>query len=186
MDILIQKNIPIGAGLGGSSADTAAVIKGISRLQNLKINPQVLLPLGADVPYMFVGGNARIQGVGEIITPIALPKLYIAVVVGDGISISTRDSYQAYDSVGGDKIDIDSFLKTLSNPKNALQTASQILQPKIATLCGYLVEAGFKNVVMTGSGGGVVGYTTDKDEFENCLATLRDRTKNQRIKVYTD
>lgn len=61
VDILIEKNIPIKSGLGGSSADAAAVAIGMEELYSLKnIDIQTLLKVGSDVPYMYVGGTKRV------------------------------------------------------------------------------------------------------------------------------
>lgn len=82
--INIQKNIPLSAGLGGGSADAAAVILGLNRLfgnpLNMEKMSELALKLGADVPYFLYGGTVLVSGIGEICTPISpLPKCYIVV-----------------------------------------------------------------------------------------------------------
>ena len=76
-DITLEKHLPSGAGLGGGSSDAATVLLGLNRLWGLNWPRQKLLELaaqlGADVPF-FVGGNhAFVQGIGEQLTPLALP-----------------------------------------------------------------------------------------------------------------
>lgn len=69
--IYIDKNIPSSAGLGGASADAAAVLTGINKLFDLNIGPKKLnelgVKIGADVPFFLVGGCAHITGIGQII-----------------------------------------------------------------------------------------------------------------------
>ena len=75
--IRLVKRIPVGAGLGGGSADAAAALLGLQALWKKTLPPAQLdalaLSLGADVPYCLRGGAARVGGVGERITPLAMP-----------------------------------------------------------------------------------------------------------------
>lgn len=75
--IAIDKQVPWGAGLGGGSSDAATVLLGLNRLWNLGLDRRALLELGvklgADVPFFIGGRDAWVEGIGEILTPIALP-----------------------------------------------------------------------------------------------------------------
>ncbi len=84
VNINIQKNIPLSAGLGGGSADAAAVILGLNKLfgnpLNMKKMTELALKIGADVPYFLYGGTVLVSGIGEICTPISpLPDCYIVL-----------------------------------------------------------------------------------------------------------
>ncbi|KAB2873303.1 MAG: 4-(cytidine 5'-diphospho)-2-C-methyl-D-erythritol kinase [Ideonella sp.] len=83
-DIHIDKRVPAGAGLGGGSSDAATTLLALNRLWGLHWPLERLaalaLTLGADVPFFVHGRNAFVQGVGEQITPIDLPALWLAVV----------------------------------------------------------------------------------------------------------
>jgi 4-diphosphocytidyl-2-C-methyl-D-erythritol kinase len=83
-DIHIDKRVPAGAGLGGGSSDAATTLLALNRLWGLHWPRERLaslaLGLGADVPFFVHGHNAFVQGVGEHVTPIALPRLWLAVV----------------------------------------------------------------------------------------------------------
>jgi 4-diphosphocytidyl-2-C-methyl-D-erythritol kinase len=87
----IEKRIPVGAGLGGGSADAAAVLRAAADLDvglPAEELAAVALELGADVPFQLRGGAALVRGVGEILEPLPVPELWAAVVF-PGIEIST-------------------------------------------------------------------------------------------------
>jgi 4-diphosphocytidyl-2-C-methyl-D-erythritol kinase len=83
-DIHIDKRLPSGAGLGGGSSDAATTLLALNRLWDLRWPTDRLgalaLELGADVPFFVHGRNAFVEGVGERITPLELPRLWLAVV----------------------------------------------------------------------------------------------------------
>ncbi len=96
--ISIKKNIPLSAGLGGGSADAAAVLIGLNALFNLNIHKDKLIELGAklgaDVPFCLVGGTARCLGVGDKIEKIN-PKTGSAfLLVVPNIEVSTQGRLQ--------------------------------------------------------------------------------------------
>lgn len=90
--IEITKNIPSGAGLGGASSNAAAILKLVSKLTNFEFNLKEIAKIGADVPVSYVGKSQIFTGIGEQITEIKLPKLYILLVKPD-IHSSTADMF---------------------------------------------------------------------------------------------
>ena len=76
VEIDLQKEIPMGAGMGGGSSDAASALIGLNTLWNLNLSKETLcdlgLKLGADVPFFIVGQNAFVEGIGEKIQEIAL------------------------------------------------------------------------------------------------------------------
>ncbi len=178
VNIEIEKRIPQKAGIGGSSADAGAVARGMQQLFGLQEIPfELLLEVGSDVPYMYLGGNKRIQGVGEKVSSVSLPKLYKVLVV-DGIGVDTKQSYQNYDLYGGENQDIDKFLVDVHNGSatftNALQKGSMKLNKNIKESIQALKECGFA-ACMTGSGSGVFGIEYDKASFDYKLTKLIKR-----------
>lgn len=95
IEVWLDKRIPIAAGLGGGSADAAAVLRGCARLFGLKrqtVEP-LAAPLGADVPALLRGGCLRMDGIGEILTPVPCPRLTFVVAVCN--RSSTAETYRA-------------------------------------------------------------------------------------------
>lgn len=94
--ISLTKNIPVAAGLGGGSADAAAVLRGLNDMWQLGLAAQELqelaTPLGADIPMCLAGVAAMIGGGGEKISPLALPPLHL-LIVNPGIPVATKDVF---------------------------------------------------------------------------------------------
>ena len=91
----LVKRIPAGAGLGGGSADAAAVLRWAGVL-----DPAVAAGLGADVPFCVVGGRALVTGIGEVVEPLGF-EAFTAVLVTPALTVSTPEVYRAWDALGG-------------------------------------------------------------------------------------
>ncbi|HVF64518.1 MAG TPA: 4-(cytidine 5'-diphospho)-2-C-methyl-D-erythritol kinase [Casimicrobiaceae bacterium] len=94
--IRLAKRIPMGAGLGGGSSDAASVLLGLNRLWRID-RPRAELEalavtLGADVPFFVHGENAFVQGMGERLTPVSLPRRWIALAVPN-VNVPTAEIY---------------------------------------------------------------------------------------------
>ncbi len=99
--IVILKRIPIGAGLGGSSADAAAVLTALNGRYNALSQDSLAelgLNIGADVPFCMVGGCARCKGVGEVMEPLAAGEYHL-VVAGCGAKLTTARVFKHYDGM---------------------------------------------------------------------------------------
>ena len=92
----VDKQIPHGGGLGGGSADAAAVLRwaGIDDLRPSAAE------LGADVPFCLVGGRARVSGIGEVVEPLPRRAATVTLVVPP-LHVSTPAVYRAWDELGG-------------------------------------------------------------------------------------
>lgn len=182
--ITLHKNIPVGAGLGGGSADAAATVRLLeqhyaNRLDNDTRNG-LLLSLGADVPVCYGEQSCRMRGIGEKITAVAkIPRLHIALV-WPGQPSFTKDIFDIYDgrytielphipdfSDGKELID---FLKTTEND---LQSPAEKLYPVIAQ-ARLLMEQqkGCALSRMTGSGSCIFGLFYDEQDALNACSTL--------------
>lgn len=84
-DIEVEKNIPIGGGMGGGSSDAATVLLALDRLWGTGFGPDALAELGAglgaDIPFFIHGANAWVEGIGEKVTPLALDPAWYLVLV---------------------------------------------------------------------------------------------------------
>lgn len=174
--IVIKKNVPEGAGLGGSSADAGAVARVLKELYSLpEIDENVLLSVGSDVPYFYRGGDARVSGTGEKVEKIELPPIYTVVVVPPG-RVNTGECYRKYDEIGGESGDADAFIERLKKgenpqPFNALARAAVMLNESTGEALKLVKRAGFAGGI-TGSGSAAFGMETDKAKFAFNLKKL--------------
>ncbi|MEL7603743.1 MAG: 4-(cytidine 5'-diphospho)-2-C-methyl-D-erythritol kinase, partial [Bacillota bacterium] len=161
--IRIQKRIPRMAGLGGASADAAAVLAGLNRLYDAHLDNHALaalgVKLGADVPFALIGGAARAKGVGEQLKPLHLKTPFFAVVVKPYAGVSTAEAFRRYRasaplSIGAVeyalmKGDIPLFEQYAGN---ALGIAALSIAPEIMKAASALKAAGAAKALMSGSG----------------------------------
>ncbi len=94
--IHLNKQLPHGAGIGGGSSDAAAVLNALAA-EGLTVPPELPLSLGADLPVCMVARGARMQGIGEQITPVPLPELP-ALLVNPGCHVPTGAVFSALQS----------------------------------------------------------------------------------------
>ena len=103
--IVLTKNIPIQAGLGGGSSNAASTLKALSRIflknrsskETKKLLRKIACRLGADVPFFLEGGCALASGIGEKIVPLPSPQKFWLVILKPEIGLSTREVYQWFD-----------------------------------------------------------------------------------------
>lgn len=170
--IRLAKRIPVGAGLGGGSADAAAVLLGLTRLWGLDASGEELASLaatiGSDVPFCLVGGQCRVSGVGDRLRQIDCAYSYDVVIVQPCRGLSTQAVFSAYDRLDAppkgpdtDKA-VDMLVKGdalgLSRAMgNALHAAAVPMRPEIAVCAQTLEHFGALRAQMTGSGSAVIG-----------------------------
>ncbi|MDE2419857.1 MAG: 4-(cytidine 5'-diphospho)-2-C-methyl-D-erythritol kinase [Gammaproteobacteria bacterium] len=124
--ITLEKNLPMGGGLGGGSSDAATTLLALNHLWQTQLNidelAQLGLKLGADVPVFVRGQNAWAEGVGEILKPISLPNSHF-VVLTPNCFVSTAEIFNHPDLTRNTPIiDQMSFLTELKNPQHDKQT----------------------------------------------------------------
>lgn len=117
--IRTEKRIPIAAGLGGGSADAAAVLAGMNRLYGTGLTESELcslaVKLGADVPFLISGGTARAKGIGERLTVLkAMPRVYFVIIKADG-KPSTGEMFSRLDKTEYIKPDIEKTVKAIES-----------------------------------------------------------------------
>lgn len=167
-DIRIEKSIPLQSGMGGGSADAAAVLRGMELLYG-KLPPAELFGLaeriGADVPFCLHGGCALCEGKGEIITPLNGFKLNLVIVKG-AHGISTKMLFSELDMparMSGATRHALTAIRTgdlellYGSISNALQPAAQRCRGEIGTFCERMKRLGALAASMTGSGSAVFG-----------------------------
>lgn len=177
-DIFVQSGIPSGGGLGGSSADAAAVIRATDVLYGLSLKESdmidVGIKIGSDVPYMLFGGYARLRGKGEFFTRFEGPEGKV-LVSGMG-SVDTAECFKRFDlqNKQGLVSDNDAFLRELKRGSfndcgkyflNALSAAAETLNPHIGKIKEIMRVSGL-DACMTGSGAYVFGAGKEGDLTE--------------------
>ena len=185
--IVLDKHIPVAAGLAGGSANAAAVLVGMNRLFSLGLSGQELMErgvsLGADVPYCVMRGTVLAEGIGEILTPLPpLPKCYV-LIAKPGISVSTKTVYEKLDSQEiTEHPDIDGILegldkqdihKVAASMGNVLETVTIGDYPIIEEIKHVMKEEGALNAMMSGSGPTVFGIFDDKSKARQAQERMR-------------
>ncbi len=163
VDISLEKRIPSQAGMGGGSSDAASCLLALQRLWGIELPREKLmaiaLSLGADVPFFMCGGNAWVEGVGERITPIALPSAdFVVIKQRHGLSTQAIFSAPTLKRDTGTAT-IESFagngeVEHFEFGCNDLQPVAEALCPEITQSLSWLLSLGFKGR-MTGSGSAV-------------------------------
>lgn len=164
-DISIDKQVPWGAGMGGGSSDAASTLLALNRLWGLDWSRSRLmalgLSLGADVPFFIGGQNAFVEGIGERLTPLTLPRQWFAVVKPEA-SIETRAIF-ASPLLARDHVPdiVEGFLDEAGIQKLVEGYGSNVMQPPAEVECpqvakaAEVLQARFGNSRMTGSGSAV-------------------------------
>lgn len=177
VNIYVHKAIPLGGGMGGSSADAAAVLKAMAKLYKVEDDLAPLAnALGSDTAYLLDGGFARLKGRGEIIEKIDLKRLLHFVVVYSDNGVDTTECFAEFDKLSQPSLlsesEIDAFAEFLkkSEPeeysvfkqglaacKNDLYKAACSLSLEVEKAFMAIEDLSPAAVFMTGSGGTVCG-----------------------------
>ena len=185
VSIVVEKNIPAAAGLGGGSSDAAAVLQTLDRLLGLKLPRAELMGLGtrlgADVPFFLYGQTAWATGIGECLQPWpGLPPLTL-VLVNPGIAVSTPWVFQ---NLGLTRpratAKIPRFPERVSGLVRLLHNDLEVVTcqyyPVINTIKERLVASGARGSLMSGSGATVLGVFDDRSLAEQAAQMLSAET----------
>lgn len=181
VEIGLQKNIPMGAGLGGGSSDAATTLIGLNALWDLKLDKQTLrslgLKLGADVPFFIFGKNAFVEGIGEQIQEVALETQdFLVIFPNQGIATASifQDPKLTRDHA---PITIDGFLASPQlKQSNDCQAVAVRICPEVKQALDWISQAvPGSEPRMSGSGSSVFAVLdpkTDSAKLQNLLQTL--------------
>lgn len=152
--ILLEKNIPVAAGIGGGSSDAAAVLRGLCRAWGVdRQDPRVIeiaAGLGADVPICLHGGPAFVAGIGDKLTAISREPEFHILLVNPNVPLSTAAVFGALETPGepasglSDKFrsgDRSVFLQTLRAGRNDLTPPALQLCPAVGAVLDALEQA---------------------------------------------
>ena len=183
--VTIEKRIPVAAGLGGGSADAAAVLRVLDQSAERPLGPDALRAigarLGADVPSQVEPRHALITGAGERVEPIGLPAMAL-VLVPQREGLSTAAVYAEADRIGSTRarLDPDAVRALAGAPlpelaralENDLQAAALSLRPDLERPLAQLRTAGALAALVTGSGPTTFGVFADADAAARAAAEV--------------
>lgn len=189
VEIHVEKRVPDQAGMGGGSADAAAVLRAMNQLCAEKYGEEPLntaellylgMRIGADVPFCILNGTQRCGGVGEIMIPLAdMPSCGLIIVKPD-VSVSTPEAYRLCDTKPDSgarytenmvrSVEQRSLEAIARNLGNRFDDALQL--PEVQAIKKALLKSGAMNALMTGSGSAVYGIYRDKDAAQRAADGL--------------
>lgn len=180
LEIRIEKNIPVGAGLAGGSADAAAVLRALNGINSNVLSVDKLLALaeraGSDVPFCLIGGTALATGRGEMLEELPpMPECFY-LICKPFFSISTPELFKKLDSI---KLrhhpDTDGIVSALGNGDlteicrrmfNVFEYVNDRRMRTVAEIRNALLNADALGAVMTGTGSAVYGVFADRSSAE--------------------
>ena len=187
VEVLLEKNIPMEAGMAGGSADAAATLKAVNELFTLGVSDEKLLELGAslgaDIPFCIMGGTVLASGIGEKLRRLSpLPKMKL-LIVKPKAGLSTKKVYESLDIDGlnkagfihkdvgemvsvieSDEADKTKIEKIAGRLNNILEVPSIRLLPLIVDIKQKMLDNNCLGALMSGSGTAIFGiYENDED-----------------------
>lgn len=174
VNIDIEKNLPMGGGLGGGSSDAATTLVVLNHLWGLGLSTEQLMELGvslgADVPIFVFGRSAWAEGVGERVEPISLPEPWFVIVKPD-CHVETKAIFCAKDLTRDSKpIKIRDFLSGRQH-NDCLKVVKELYQPVAEA---FLELARFGEARLTGTGACVFGQYDSEKEAQRVGQALQD------------
>jgi 4-diphosphocytidyl-2-C-methyl-D-erythritol kinase len=175
VSIGVVKRLPVGGGLGGGSSDAATVLLGLNRLWQLNWSREALagiaLHLGADVPFFIFGQPALATGIGELLSPVSLPKTWFTVVT-PAIQVPTASIFAAAE-LTRNTLSAKMCVFSEGYGRNDLQSVAAARFPGIADCLDALArEAPASDARMTGSGASVFGVVSSEDLAQHALSRM--------------
>ena len=191
-DIFLDKVMPLGAGLGGGSADAAAALRALNRLWELRLPPAELervgAKLGADVPFLVRGGTAFAEGIGERLSfmePLDLPAGKVLVIATPHDAVPTKDAYAGVPKSGPDRWENykasclggkgarDAFILEPKSLFNAFEISVFPKHPLVAAMKEMFLNLGAEVALMSGSGASVFGIFADRTSAQSAAESLQ-------------
>nr|WP_319248359.1 4-(cytidine 5'-diphospho)-2-C-methyl-D-erythritol kinase [uncultured Celeribacter sp.] len=184
MALTLDKRLPPASGIGGGSADAAATLRAGLRLGATPPAEAQILALGADVPVCMRSKPARMQGIGERVTPLQVPGLHM-VLVNPRVEVSTPQVFRGLETktnpampeVLPEWTDGAEFIDWLTTQRNDLEPPAVAMVVEIAAaLSALCAQPGAKLARMSGSGATCFGLFPDR--YSADVAALRLQAEN--------
>ncbi|WMJ79706.1 4-(cytidine 5'-diphospho)-2-C-methyl-D-erythritol kinase [Clostridium sp. MB40-C1] len=189
INIKINKNIPVSAGLAGGSSDAAAVLSAMNEIYGKKVSVKELcslgLEIGADVPYCIIGGTALCEGIGERVSSLNSFKGHILVLVKPNFGVSTKEVYKNLDI---NKIykhpNTETLIKAIErndikyvseNMKNVLENVTLKKHTVLRDIKEKMIKMGAMGSMMSGSGPAIFGFFEDMLKAQKCYEHFKEK-----------
>ncbi|MBY6276971.1 4-(cytidine 5'-diphospho)-2-C-methyl-D-erythritol kinase [Symbiobacterium thermophilum] len=191
--IRLQKTIPVAAGLAGGSTDAAGVLTGLNRLWGTGLSDGELadlaIRLGSDVPFFIWSRPARVEGIGERVTPLPVAGPLWMVVATPDVPKSTGQVYRWFDELAdvGPRPDAGAMEAALARGDaaavgralcNVFEQVMLPRHPEIARLKEAMLAAGALGAVMSGAGPSVLGVVPDREAGGRLLERIRPLSRD--------
>ncbi|WP_241475151.1 4-(cytidine 5'-diphospho)-2-C-methyl-D-erythritol kinase [Priestia flexa] len=186
VNILIDKQIPVAAGLAGGSSDAAATLRGLNQLWDLGLSLDMLAELGAeigsDVSFCVYGGTALATGRGEVIEHIEAPPNCWVILAKPEIGVSTADVYRnlkvqnvSHPNVEGmiEAIEAGDYREMCKYVGNVLEEVTLKMHPEVLLIKEQMKRFGADAVLMSGSGPTVFGLVQHDSRMHRIYNGLR-------------
>jgi 4-diphosphocytidyl-2-C-methyl-D-erythritol kinase len=184
--VKLEKNVPIGAGLGGGSANAAGALIALNEMWKLELDAAALSSIaqtiGSDVPYCLVGGTARATSRGERVTRVSVTTDMCFVLGVSKQPLSTHNVYAAWDKVGVSGPDSTAMTRALGAGDveqvakllhNDLEPPAFSIRPELSDRKAAMTEAGALGSAMSGSGPTIFGVARDSNHAASIGASLQ-------------
>ncbi|WP_274532444.1 4-(cytidine 5'-diphospho)-2-C-methyl-D-erythritol kinase [Sulfobacillus thermosulfidooxidans] len=171
--IRVRKYIPMGAGLGGGSADAASILRWAGQFMSAPLPAKDAAVLGMDVPFLVQGGTAKASGYGEEVEHLPPLRDWYVLLVSPNFGLSTRRVYEAFDALNlahrpGHTLEeiVEALRQGIlpDNLFNALEPAAWTVNPALQSLKETLTSLTSKPWFLTGSGSTYFTLLRDRDE----------------------
>lgn len=186
VDIRIEKNIPVSAGLGGGSTNAAAVLRGLNKLWSLNLSLDELAQIGAeigtDIPFCIYGKTALATGRGEIIEQLPSPPPCWVVLAKPNIGVSTRTIFNHYhyqkhspsitENVVASLYE-QNFLSLSQSIENILEDVTFALYPEVKYMKKKMAKYGASGILMSGSGPTIYGLVKHQSKAQTIYNGMR-------------
>jgi 4-diphosphocytidyl-2-C-methyl-D-erythritol kinase len=183
--VVLEKRIPISAGLAGGSSDAAAALMGLNELWGLGLSRGELsgfaASLGSDVPFFLNGPAALVQGRGERVRPMALKRSFAVLLAKPSAGVSAAWAYARADAPGRAGFHPERFVKALQSgdmgalapmARNDLEGPVLREHPEVGRLKAEMARAGALYTLMSGSGPCVFGVFDAREAAEGAKEAM--------------
>ncbi len=194
--ITLEKNIPIGAGLGGGSADAAATLRALNKLWKLKLTQEELAQIGkrfgADIPYCIYNKICIARGVGDELVFLDNKLNFHVLLVYPNIHMSTKEVYEnvTIDTLPSKKITRmteavynRNFALLTQELYNALEMSAFDISPKLKEIKTQIEQWGVEGVLMSGSGSTIFVLTEDTQKLADIEKVFADKYQTFMTKI---